>query len=88
MFAPFFLGSIIEQCESDYILRRGCEQLCAVALEISVTDVTGWIATKNLEHSFVILDRGPPLSKYLHQVIQYSCWKDDIAGKDGGALWV
>jgi hypothetical protein len=36
----------------------------------------------------MILDRGPPLNKYLHQVIQYDCWKDNIAAEDSAALWV
>jgi hypothetical protein len=36
----------------------------------------------------VILDRCPPLTKYLHQVIQYGCWKDDFASEDSAALRV
>jgi hypothetical protein len=41
-----------------------------------------------LLHRFVILDRCPPLTKYLHQVIQYGRRKDDFASKDSAALWV
>ena len=56
--------------------------------ETSITDVTGWISTKDLQYPFMILDRCPPLTEYLHQVIQYGCWKDDIASEDSAALRV
>jgi hypothetical protein len=61
---------------------------CTVTHEISITDVTGWISTNNLDYSLVILGGWPPFNKYLHQVIQYDCWKDDYAGEDSAALRV
>jgi hypothetical protein len=68
--------------------KRHYKLLCAVVDEISFTDIAGWISTKDLEHPFDILDRFPPFTKYLHQVIQYGCWEDDIAGEDSTALRV
>ena len=65
-----------------------CELLCTVVDEISFADIAGFISTNDLEHPFVILDRFPPFTKYLHQVIQYGYWEEDIAGKDGTALRV
>jgi hypothetical protein len=62
--------------------------LCAVAYEVSITDITGWIFTKHLKHCFVIFDSCPPLTKDLHQVIQYGGWKYDQAGKDSAVLRV
>jgi hypothetical protein len=55
---------------------------------VTFTDITSWIFTKDLEHPFVILDGFPPLTKYLHHVIQCGCWKDDVAGEDSAALRV
>jgi hypothetical protein len=55
---------------------------------ISSTDIAGWISTKDLEQSFVILGCFPPFTKYLHQVIQYNRWEDDKAGEDSAALRV
>src|SRR6266478_3377653 len=36
--------------------KRNRELLCAVVDEIPNTDIAGWVSTKDLEHSFVILD--------------------------------
>ena len=68
--------------------KRLCQLLCLVVDEISFTDIAGSILTKDLEHPFVILDRLPPFTKYLHQVIYCGCWEEDISGEDSAALWV
>ena len=65
-----------------------CELLCAVVDEISFTDIAGWISTKDLNNPFVVLNCFPPFTDYLHQVIQYGWWEDDIAGEDCTALRV
>jgi hypothetical protein len=88
VFAPFFFGPVIKQEKHDAILQRRRKLLWAVDDEISFTDITSRISTKDLEHPFVIFDSFPPLTKYLHQVIQYGCWEDDIAGEDSPTLWV
>ena len=36
----------------------------------------------------MILDRFPPFTNYLHQVIQYGCWEDGGTGEDGTTLRV
>jgi hypothetical protein len=68
--------------------KRHYELLCAVVDEISFTDIAGRISTKDLKHPFVVLNRFPPFTQYLHQVIQYGRWEDDNAGKDSAALRV
>jgi hypothetical protein len=70
------------------ILQNRYEVLCALAHEVSITNVTSSISTKDLEHPFVIFDCCPPLNKYLHQVIQHGCWEDNYSGKDSAALRV
>ena len=76
------MESMMQSC------KRNCELLCAVVEDTSFTDIAGWISTKDLKYPFVILDRFPPFIYYLHQVIQYGCWKDDIASEDSAALRV
>jgi len=68
--------------------KRNCEPFCAVFDKISITNVAGGISTKGLKQSFVVLDHFPPFTYYLHHVIQYGCWEDDIAGEDSAALRV
>ena len=73
---------MMQSCKGYY------ELLCAIVDKKSFTDIACRICTKDLEHPFVILDRFPPFIYYLHHVIQYSCWEDDIACEDSAALRV
>ena len=68
--------------------ERNCELLCAVVDEISFTDIAGWVSTEDLKHPFVVLNRFPPFTYYLHHVIQNGRWEDDIACEDSAALRV
>src|SRR6266851_8063500 len=86
--APLFFRSIIKHGKENAILLRRCELLCAVTYEKPITDVTGGISTKNLKYPFVTLGGYPPLTEHIHQVIQYTGWKDDHTAKDSAALWM
>jgi hypothetical protein len=68
--------------------KRHYKLLYAVVNEISFTDIAGCISTKDLNYPFVVLNRFPPFTYYLHHVIQYGCWEDYIAGEDSAALRV
>ena len=68
---------------------RRRELLCAVTHETSITDGAGGrISTEELKNPFVLLDRCPPFTKNIHQVIQYGCSEDYIACEDSAALRV